>query len=102
MLDIVVDLESVRFCGVPLISQVVVTKSNIPRKQYGHTAEKNSLNPILASLFKTWVFVCNLKGLSRNMMKLTRTTKGTAATHMFSVGLFGSPATQWAAVRIHL
>ena len=47
-------------------------------------------------------FFFNLKGLSRNMIKLTRTREGTAATHMFSVGLFGSPATQWAAVRIHL
>ena len=33
MLDIEVDLESVRFCGVPLVGQVMVTKSNIPRKQ---------------------------------------------------------------------
>ena len=40
MLDIVVDLESVCFCGVPFVGQVMVTKSNIPRKQYGHTVEK--------------------------------------------------------------
>ena len=33
MLDIEVDLESVRFCGVPFVGQVMVTKSNIPRKQ---------------------------------------------------------------------
>ena len=52
MLDIVVDFESIRFCGVPLISQVMVTKSNIPRKQYGHTVEKNSLNPILLLFLK--------------------------------------------------
>ena len=59
MLDIVVDLESVRFCGVPLVGQVMVTKSNIPRKKdksvWTRCGEEFLKSD--SSLFKTRTFV---------------------------------------------